>query len=194
MDTAEQILAQLDDAARDYRFADPEHPYSSAIDARLHVFRDDSRWALLIELVGYNPRAGNVVDVVHAYGNCLTRGRPGCENEDFLSRIDNMDEIEDIDNPEYLQTDGGPIEIRGRRVPVEAAAGDPLEDVFRLLVPSIVTCCWPTRMNCGVASRRTCRACSSSTSGGIGSPNGTTNCPARPRRSTSLPRFWRQVT
>jgi hypothetical protein len=54
MDTAEQILAQLDDAARECHFVDPEHPYYSAIDARLHTFRDDSRWALLIELVGYN--------------------------------------------------------------------------------------------------------------------------------------------
>ncbi|MEV6964101.1 hypothetical protein AB0M47_03220 [Hamadaea sp. NPDC051192] len=135
MDTAEQILAQLDDAAREYQFADPEHPYAYAIDARMHVFRDDARWALLVELVGYNPRAGNVVDVVHAYGNCLTRGRSGYENDDFLTRIDNMDEIEDIDNPEYLRTDGGPIQIRGRRITVDAAAGDSLEDVFRLLVP-----------------------------------------------------------
>ncbi|WP_027344405.1 DUF7003 family protein [Hamadaea tsunoensis] len=135
MDTAEQILAQLDEAARAYRFANPEHPYSFAIDARLHLFRDDSRWALLIELVGYNPRAGNVVDVVYTYGNCLTRGGPGCENEDFLSRIDNMDEIENDDDPECLCVDGGPVEIRGRRITVDAAAGDSLEDVFRLLVP-----------------------------------------------------------
>jgi len=95
----------------------------------------DERWALLIELVGYNPRAGNVIDVVHAYGNCLTRGQPGFENEDFLSRVDNMDEVEDRDNPEYLRVDAGPIEIRGQRVPVAAHAGDHLEDVFRLLVP-----------------------------------------------------------
>jgi hypothetical protein len=135
VDTAEQILAQLDDAAREYYFADPEHPYSSAIDARLHLFRDDSRWALLIELVGNNPRAGNVVDVVHTYGNCLTRGRPGYENEDFLSRVDNMDEIEDRDDPEYLHVDGGPIQIRNRRIPVSATAGDPLEDAFRKLTP-----------------------------------------------------------
>jgi Family of unknown function (DUF7003) len=135
VETAHEILAQLDEAYREYRFADPEHPYSSAIDARMHVFRDDERWALLIELVGYNPRAVDVTDVVHTYGNCLIRGRQGYENEDFLSRIDNMDEIEDRDNPEYLRVDGGPIEIRGQRVPVTAHAGDPLEDVFRLLVP-----------------------------------------------------------
>ena len=40
MDTAEQILAQLDDVARDNHFRQPEHPYYSAIDPRLHVFRD----------------------------------------------------------------------------------------------------------------------------------------------------------
>ncbi|NUT35196.1 MAG: hypothetical protein HOV79_19240 [Hamadaea sp.] len=135
MDTAEQILAQLDDAAREHHFADPEHPYYYAIDARLHAYRDERRWALQIELVGYNPRAGNVVDVVHTYGNCLTRGRPGYENEDFLSRVENMDEVEDTDNPECLRADRGPIQIRGRRIEVDAAADDSLEDVFRLLVP-----------------------------------------------------------
>jgi hypothetical protein len=72
---------------------------------------------------------------VHTYGNCLTRGRPGYENEDFLSRIDNMYDIEDRDNPGFLHVDGGPIQVRGQRIPVAAAAGDPLEDVFRLLVP-----------------------------------------------------------
>jgi hypothetical protein len=136
VDKAEDILSQLDEAAREHHFADPEHPYYYAIDARMHVFRDEARWALLIELVGYNPRAGNVVDVVHTYGNCLTHGRPGYENEDFLSRIDNMDEIEDPDNPESLRVDGGPIDIRGQRIPVAARAGDELEDVFRLLVPA----------------------------------------------------------
>jgi hypothetical protein len=61
MDMAEQIVAQLDEAAREYRFAHPEHPYYSAIDARLHRYRDQTRWAMLIELVGYNPRAGEVI-------------------------------------------------------------------------------------------------------------------------------------
>jgi hypothetical protein len=135
VDMAEEILAQLDDVAREHRFPDPEHPYYSAIDARLHLYRDDTRWAMLIELAGYNPRACNVIDVVHTYGNCLTRGRPGYEEEDFLGRIDNMDEIEDRNNPEVLQVDGGPIAVRGRRIPVAAVAGDALEDVFRRLVP-----------------------------------------------------------
>jgi hypothetical protein len=135
VETAAEILAQLDDACREFRFADPEHPYYFGIDARMHVFRDDERWALLIELVRYSPRSGDVDDAVYTYGNCLTRGRQGVENEDFLSRIDNWDEIEDLDNPEYLRADGGPIEIRGQRMPVAADAGDRLEDVFRLLVP-----------------------------------------------------------
>lgn len=135
MDTAEEILAQLDEAARNYGFADPEHAYYYGIDGRMHLYRDESRWALLIELVGYNPRNVNVIDVVHTYGNCLTRGRIGYEDEDFLDRIDNMDEIDDEDNPECLSTDGGPIEIRGQRITVDAAAGDALEDVFRLLTP-----------------------------------------------------------
>jgi hypothetical protein len=131
----EEILGQLDDAAKEFTFADLNHPYNYTIDARLHAFRDSSRWALLIETVGYNPRAGNVVDILHFFGDCLTEGRIGFEDGDFLNRVENMAEIEDGTNPEYLLVSGGPIQVRGQRITVEAQEGDELEDVFRLLVP-----------------------------------------------------------
>lgn len=43
MDMAEEIVAQLDEAVPEYRFADPGHPYYSAIDARLHLYHDRTR-------------------------------------------------------------------------------------------------------------------------------------------------------
>jgi hypothetical protein len=39
--------------------------------------RRAARWALVVEAVGYNPRAGNLIDVVHTFGNCLMSGAPG---------------------------------------------------------------------------------------------------------------------
>ncbi|CCH19106.1 DUF7003 family protein [Micromonospora lupini] len=128
-----EILDQLDTAAGDFRFPDLGHGYYYAVDARLHAYRDAHRWALIVETVGYSPRAGNLIDVLHVFGNCLTEGQPGYGNEDFLGRVDNPDEIEDMDEPEIYC--GNPIVVRGRRIPVAAEPGEELVDVLRRLVP-----------------------------------------------------------
>ncbi len=53
------ILAQLDKSAEDFTFPDLGHGYYFAIDSRLHAYADADRWALIVEAVGYNPRAGD---------------------------------------------------------------------------------------------------------------------------------------
>ncbi|MFG1649587.1 DUF7003 family protein [Micromonospora sp. NPDC049275] len=128
-----EILDQLDAAAGDFRFPDLGHGYYYAVDARLHAYRDAQRWALIVEAVGYSPRAGNLVNVLYVFGNCLTEGQPGHGNVDFLDRVDNWDEIEDIDEPEIYC--GNPIAVRGRLIPVAAEPGEELVDVLRRLVP-----------------------------------------------------------
>lgn len=75
-------------------------------------------WALIVELVGYTPRGANLYDVLHVYGNCLTEGGPGFENDDFLARIENFDEVEDRDDPEMYT--GTPLFIRGHSIDVGA--------------------------------------------------------------------------
>ncbi|GAA1623982.1 DUF7003 family protein [Actinoplanes couchii] len=132
MDSVE-IISQLDAAAEQHKFPDLNNGYNYAVDARLHLYRDAQRWALLVEAVGYSPRAGNLTDVLYVFGNCLTSGNPGPENTDFLDRIDNFDEIEDIEEPETYS--GEPIVIRGHRIEVSANQGDELVNVFRRLVP-----------------------------------------------------------
>ncbi|BCJ39888.1 hypothetical protein GCM10010168_27470 [Actinoplanes ianthinogenes] len=132
MDSAE-IIGQLDAAADEAVFPELNNGYYYAVDARLHAYRDARRWALIVETVGYSPRAGNLTDVLHVFGNCLTGGEPGFENGDFLDRIDNWDEIEDADEPETFR--GTPIVIRGRRLETAAEVGDDLVDVFRRLAP-----------------------------------------------------------
>lgn len=128
-----EILAQMDASQEEFKFIDLNNGYSYTIDARLHVYSDGERWALIGEVVGYNPRSGNVVDLLHHFGNCLTSGNPGYENDDFLERVENMDQIEDEDEPEeYL---GAPIQVRGVTLEVDAEQGDDLDEVFRKLVP-----------------------------------------------------------
>jgi hypothetical protein len=125
------ILAQLDEAAAGFGFPDLGHPYYYAIDARLHGYADDGRWAMVVETVGYNPRGRDVLDVLHTFGNCLTSGKPGFEEEDFRHRIDNFEEVED--DPETWS--GSDVVVRGHRLHVDGRPGEDLWEVFRRLVP-----------------------------------------------------------
>ncbi|WFE65951.1 hypothetical protein [Micromonospora sp. WMMD714] len=86
-----------------------------------------------MDTVGWDPRAGNVVDLLHALGNCLT-GTNETWARKFAPRIDNIAAL----------FEGGPLAsryrqvppvVRGRAVPVVAAATTPPEDLFRLLAP-----------------------------------------------------------
>lgn len=75
MITQEEILAVLDNSNDGYycSFVNLGHVYSSLIDARLNVFRgNNDRWAIAIERLGYNPRAGAIILDINYYGNCLT--------------------------------------------------------------------------------------------------------------------------
>lgn len=132
---ADEVLAQLDQAAIDFQFPDLSHGYYYAVDARVRAFGDAARWALVVETVGYNPRAGNLIDVVHTFGNCLTSGAPGYENEDFHVRIENMEDVESRDDPErYLGT--APLVVRGHAIGIDAPKGEELASAFRRLVPA----------------------------------------------------------
>jgi len=127
------VLDQLDAAAEEFLFPDLGHGYYYAVDARLHGYSDSGRWALIVETVGYSPRAGNLTDVLHVFGDCLTTGKPGYDNGDFLDRVDNWDNIEDPDQPEIYS--GGPIVVRSQAITVPAVPGEELFHVLRRLVP-----------------------------------------------------------
>ncbi|MFE5810997.1 DUF7003 family protein [Streptomyces sp. NPDC056491] len=129
--TTSSILGQFDHCADKGEFPDLDNGYSYPVDARIHLFADTTRWAVVAELLGYNPRAGNLTDVMYRFGNCLTRGEPGFG--DFLDRVDNMDEI-DPDGDEAF-AGGVPVVVRGTALAAGAGAGTPLQDVFRLLAP-----------------------------------------------------------
>jgi hypothetical protein len=128
-----QILGQFDSTWADGSFPDLDQGYLYAVDARLHAYADASRWALIVETVGYNPRAGNLLDVLYVFSNRLTSGRPGCGNGDFLARVDNFAVVEG----ELEKYRGGvPVVVRGRPLDVAAPAGTRLVDVFRQLDPA----------------------------------------------------------
>ncbi|KIF01042.1 hypothetical protein PL81_37800 [Streptomyces sp. RSD-27] len=130
--TTSAILGQFDLCADRSAFPDLDNGYYHPVDARIHLFGDATRWAVVAELLGYNPRMGNLVDVVYRFGNCLTSGEPGYG--DFLERVENMDEIDPLGAEEH--GGGAPVVVRGTALTVAADAGTPLQDVFRRLAPA----------------------------------------------------------
>ena len=83
---SEEIFDQLDESNADCHLSRISVTATTTRStSRLHAYRDDTRWAILVELVGYNPRAFGVIDVIHHFGNCLDGGA-GFENDDFLDR------------------------------------------------------------------------------------------------------------
>jgi hypothetical protein len=119
----QQFLDQIDASAQDFTFPFLDHGYYSAIDVRLHVYRDDKHWAVVFETVGFNPKARSVTDALTGYGV-----RAGSQ----LNRVENMAELID-DDENYVG--GVPIRVRGRDLPVQAPAGEYFAEVVRELVP-----------------------------------------------------------
>lgn len=53
-------------------FASLGDPYAYLIDSRINVFRNDNgKWAIAIEHLGDNPRAGGIILKIYFFGNCL---------------------------------------------------------------------------------------------------------------------------
>jgi hypothetical protein len=72
--TTEDILTALDNCYQNksFSFITLEHPYIYTIDSRLDIFRGDNyRWAIVSEVLGYNPRGGAISIEIKYFGNCL---------------------------------------------------------------------------------------------------------------------------
>ncbi|GAA4982908.1 hypothetical protein GCM10023205_60650 [Yinghuangia aomiensis] len=80
--TVSSILGRFDLAYDCGSFPDLMNGYYYPVDVRMHLFADTDRWAWVVELLGYNPRGGNLIDKVHFFGNCLTHGDDGLDNDD----------------------------------------------------------------------------------------------------------------
>jgi hypothetical protein len=122
MMTKEAILDQLDTCARDFAFPMLDNGYVYPVDQRMHIMRSDSMWMMVIETIGFNPRAGGVDgvhDCLHLFGSHLHRA-PGTANEDFLNPFDfPQDGVFDEDYLWEVNPILDHLMIRGRRVPVD---------------------------------------------------------------------------
>jgi hypothetical protein len=70
--TQKDILAVLDESARKFAFPAFDNMNYYLGTARINGFRDEQRWALIIQEVCWWPAADGIMLNVSAYGNCLS--------------------------------------------------------------------------------------------------------------------------
>ena len=120
--TAQEILQQLDECAEDFTFPMLDNGYTYLVDSRLSAYRDDKRWALIIEAVGFHIRAGGhngINNCLHIFGNCL-EFEPGTNNLNFLSMTDNSEDGDPFDQ-EYMDSLNPEVKsmlLRGEKISV----------------------------------------------------------------------------
>lgn len=72
-----EILGTLDGFAADWRFPVLDNAYIFLADVRLHAYRSDTQWAIVIEQLGFNVRedAHEQINAAgYAFGNALRTG------------------------------------------------------------------------------------------------------------------------
>jgi hypothetical protein len=143
MISAVEILAQLDECARRYVFPMLDNGYVYPADVRLTAYGDGHRWALAIEVLGANPRAGGhgcIQNVIYLFGNCLDRP-PGTANGDFLFPTS------DGDGPTFddeygwdVREEARTLRIRGVEVPIQRDPAHFARKGIVLEEPPAITC------------------------------------------------------
>lgn len=119
--TEEEILNTLDNSNDGFycSFVELGHAYSYLIDTRLNVFcGDKDRWAIVVERLGYDPRAGAIVLDLNYYGNCLTNLEFYNERPTSYYSIHpiDYDNFNDTVDGESLKSDAKFWLVRGKEV------------------------------------------------------------------------------
>jgi hypothetical protein len=129
----EAILDELDQAARAFIFPVLDNGYIYPVAARLHAYSDGDSWALLIETVGYSPRAGGLHDYLAHFGPGVVPTE-GLGNPLPLLVMDVLD-IEDEQQPEHLRPMTASLTIADQGYPLRPSPEPvPLVDVLRGLI------------------------------------------------------------
>lgn len=117
-----EILERLDAAAEDFTFPGPPNLYHPHALLRLHAFRSDAEWLLLLEEVSFARREGCFISGVYGFGSRL-------DNDGFLGSRDILESSgsELLDDDFRLAVDPltpQELSINGQRITVELSAAD----------------------------------------------------------------------
>lgn len=138
--TPDLILEQFDHAAKNFVFPMLDNGYVYPADVRLSIFRDSTRWLMIIEALGvYVPKVSGCdvfQNCLHLFGNHLSR-QPGTANEDFLYPIDSLpdDPLFADDYDWYVRPEARALSIRGNRIALDLSAKALAQRGLELLDP-----------------------------------------------------------
>ncbi|TVZ23802.1 hypothetical protein JM84_2756 [Dokdonia sp. Hel_I_63] len=114
------ILKQLDSCAQNFTFPMLDNGYIYPVTSRMTAYRDDERWALIIEVVGFNYRGGGhdgINNCLHVFGNCIVT-EPGTDNSNFLNMTNDSEDFKTFDEEfeESLNPNAVTMVLRGQKV------------------------------------------------------------------------------
>lgn len=143
--TRDEILAQMDKRAEEFTFPMLDNGYVYPVDVRLSAFRDDQRWSIAVELIGFHYKMGGhdgINNCLYLFGNCIERTL-GTTSPDFFSFTNDGpggptfdDEVGIVVRPETRS-----IRIRETVVPIDLSPETFAEHGIELEEPPTVLAC-----------------------------------------------------
>ncbi|WP_306640166.1 DUF7003 family protein [Sanyastnella coralliicola] len=117
-----EILEQLDKCAQEFMFPMLDNGHVYPIHSKLNAYRDEKRWALIIEVIGFSYRGGGhdgISNCLHIYGNCINM-MPGIDNSSFLYLTDDSAEYLTFDEEysEFLNPKAKTMLLRGKELSI----------------------------------------------------------------------------
>ncbi len=120
--SAKEILQQLDKCAEDFTFPMLDNGYVYPIHSKLSGYRDEKRWVLIIEVIGFNYRGGGhngITNCLHIFGNCIET-KPGTDNNNFLYITEDSPDCSTFDeeNLESLNPEAKTMILRNKEITI----------------------------------------------------------------------------
>jgi hypothetical protein len=148
----QDVIAHLESCGHQpyRRFIDLSHPYLFCATARLHLFADAERWAMVCETVVWGQRSMRVELVTASFGNCLRDLRRVAEgrfesNSHDVELITQAEQLRLLSNDQRVRLPVGRVQIRDGQVPgppdresvrgfsADASAGLQIQELMRWL-------------------------------------------------------------
>ncbi len=126
--TQSEILSQLDACAEEYTFPMLDNGYVYLADVRLSAYRTERYWALIIEVLGSNYRAGGVFNDLYCFGNCFTQN-PGLASEGILAVMDDVSNYPIFAEEDHWDVckEKGVLRVRDKLIPYDVSIEKLLE-------------------------------------------------------------------
>lgn|GEM_PF-248657 len=119
--TAAGVLHQLDFRAQTFSFPLLDNGHLFQADSRLSAYGDGKCWAVIIEILGYNPRATGYegfADALYCFGNCLKGQPPGLSDVGSVYTASDGPKVPLFSQGNDLNTDAESLCIRDIVVPI----------------------------------------------------------------------------